>query len=73
MATVLEMYTAEEQLSVFLSFCGCKDSMQKAFIIKYFLITVGSICCVKRFSLDGKRFADGEEVDMEVRKWLRQQ
>jgi hypothetical protein len=41
---------------------------------------LGSVCCVKRFTAgsrnfhyDGKRFADDEEVEMEVRKWLRQQ
>jgi hypothetical protein len=47
--------------------------MQRIFIKKCFLLfTVGSVCCVKRFSLGGKRFAD-EEVETEVRKWLRQQ
>jgi hypothetical protein len=40
---------------------------------KCFLFTVGSICHVKRFHLGGKRFADDEEVETEVRKWLRQQ
>jgi hypothetical protein len=34
---------------------------------------VESVCCVKRFSLGGKRFADDEEVETEVRKRLRQQ
>jgi hypothetical protein len=34
---------------------------------------VGNVCRVKPFHLDGKRFADGEEVETEVRKWLRQQ
>jgi hypothetical protein len=34
---------------------------------------VGSVCRVKRFSLGGKRFANDEEVETEVRKWLRQQ
>jgi hypothetical protein len=43
------------------------------FIKKYFLCTVGSVFRVKRFSLGGKRFADDEEVETEVRKWLRQQ
>jgi hypothetical protein len=33
----------------------------------------GSAYRVKRFSLGGKRFADDEEVETEVRKWLRQQ
>jgi hypothetical protein len=47
--------------------------MQRIFMKKYFLFTVGSVCRVKRFSLGGKRFADGEEVETEVRKWRRQQ
>jgi hypothetical protein len=34
---------------------------------------VGSFCHVKRIRLGGKRFADDEEVETEVRKWLRQQ
>jgi hypothetical protein len=38
---------------------------------------VGSVCCIKRFhswvKKCGKRFADDEEVEMEVWKWLRQQ
>jgi hypothetical protein len=34
---------------------------------------VGSVCRVKRFHLGGKRFADEEEAETEVRKWLRQQ
>jgi hypothetical protein len=49
------------------------------FIKKCFLFTVGSVCSVKLFTtvsrncdLGGKRFAD-EEVETEVRKWLREQ
>jgi hypothetical protein len=34
---------------------------------------MGSDNCVRRFSLGGKRFADDEEVETEVREWLRQQ
>jgi hypothetical protein len=34
---------------------------------------VGSVCRVKWFHLGGKRFADDEEVETEMRKWLRQQ
>jgi hypothetical protein len=34
---------------------------------------LGSVCHVKRFHLGGKRFADDEEVETEVRKWLSQQ
>jgi hypothetical protein len=47
--------------------------MQRIFIKKCFLFTVGTVCHVKRFSLGGKRFADDEEVETQVRKWLRQQ
>jgi hypothetical protein len=47
--------------------------MQRIFIKKSFLYMVGSVCRVKHFSLGGKRFADDEEVEMEVLKWLRQQ
>jgi hypothetical protein len=75
MATVLEKYTTEEQRSV-VHFYGQKDSMQSIFIKKCFLFTVGNICRVKRFNWvekRGKRFADDEEVEKEVRKWLRQQ
>jgi hypothetical protein len=34
---------------------------------------LGSVCRVKRFHLCGKRFADDEEIETEVLKWLRQQ
>jgi hypothetical protein len=37
------------------------------FIKKCFLLTVGSVCHVKRFHLGGKRSADDEEVETEVR------
>jgi hypothetical protein len=47
--------------------------MQRIFIKKRFLFAVGSVCRVKRFSLGGKRFADDEEVETEVREWPRQQ
>jgi hypothetical protein len=33
----------------------------------------GSACSVKRFNLDGRYFADDEEIETEVRKWLRQE
>jgi hypothetical protein len=46
MAMVLECILPE--ISVLLCvFCGQKDSMQRILIKKYFLFTVGSICCVK--------------------------
>jgi hypothetical protein len=47
--------------------------MRRIFIKKCFLFTVGSVCRVKRFHLGSKLFADDEEVEKEVRKWLRQQ
>jgi hypothetical protein len=34
---------------------------------------VGSVRRVKRFTAGWKRFAGGEDVETEVRKWLRQQ
>jgi hypothetical protein len=48
-ATVLEEFSTEEQLSV-IHFCGQKDSMQKIFIMKCFLFSVGNVCRVKRFT-----------------------
>jgi hypothetical protein len=71
MAAVLECNT-EEQRSVVL-FCVQKDSFQRIFIKKCLLFTVGSVCCVSGSHLGGKHFADDEEVETEVRKWLRQQ
>jgi hypothetical protein len=50
MATVLGDCTTEEQRSVVCFFFGQKDSMQRIFIKKYFLFTVGSVCRVKRFT-----------------------
>jgi hypothetical protein len=34
---------------------------------------LGLICPLKRFHLRGKRFADDEDDETEMRKWLRQQ
>jgi hypothetical protein len=47
--------------------------MQRLFIKKCFLFTLGSVCRVKWFHLGGKCFADEEEAETEVRKWLRRQ
>jgi hypothetical protein len=69
MATMLEDFTTEEQRSI-VRFCGQKVSIQRIFIKKRFLFTVGSVCRLKWFHLGGKRFAD-EEIEMELRKWLR--
>jgi hypothetical protein len=70
--TLLEECITEENRSV-VRFCGQKDSMQRIFIKKYFLFMMGNVCRVKRLSLGGKRLADDEEVETDVRKWLRQQ
>jgi hypothetical protein len=42
--------------------------MQRIFIKKCFLFTVGSVCRVKRFTTGCKRMADDEEVETDVRK-----
>jgi hypothetical protein len=68
MATVLEECTTERQRSVV-----CILLAKRIFIKKSFLFTVGSVCRVKRFHLGGRSFADDEEVETEVWKWLRQQ
>jgi hypothetical protein len=51
--------------------------MQRPFIQKYFLFTVDPsdfhLFGPLRNDLCGKYFADYEEVETEVRKWLRQQ
>ena len=72
MATVFEVYAPEEQ-GPLVRFLWQKNSMQRIFIKKSFLFTVGSVCRVKRFTAGGKPFADDEEVETEVEKWLRQQ
>jgi hypothetical protein len=54
-ATLLEEYTTKEQRYVVL-FCGQKDSMQRIFIKKCFLFTVGSVCRVKRFTTRSRHF-----------------
>jgi hypothetical protein len=46
--------------------------VQRIFVKKCYLFTVGSVCYVKRFHLGGKRFAD-EKIETEERKGLRQQ
>jgi hypothetical protein len=73
MATVPEECTTEEQRSFVSFFYGQKDSKQRISINKYFMLTVGIVCRVKWFTTGSKIFADDEEVEREVRKWLRQQ
>jgi hypothetical protein len=50
-----------------------EDSMQRLFIKKYFLLTLGSVCRVKRFILGGKIFTNDEDVETEAQKRLRKQ
>jgi hypothetical protein len=52
--------------------CVQKDSMQRLFIKKCFLFTMGSVCRVKCFHLGRKRFAN-EEFETKLQKLLRQQ
>jgi hypothetical protein len=47
--------------------------MQRNFTKNYFLSMVGSVCRTKRFEAGWQIFADDEEVETEVRKWLREQ
>jgi hypothetical protein len=79
MATVLEEYSTEEQCSA-VQFLWAKDSMQRILIKKRFLFKEKSVCRVKRFAtgsrnchLIGKHFGVDEEIETELRKWLRQQ
>jgi hypothetical protein len=76
MTTVFEECTTEKQGSI-LRFCGQKDSMQSILIKKCSLVTLGSVCRVKRFATGlknvAKLFVYDEEVEKEVQIWLRQQ
>jgi hypothetical protein len=75
MATVFEECTTENRVSV-VRFCGQKDSIQRIFVKKCFLFTVGSVCRVKRFTT-GSRISlmdvrKSQMITDQVRKWLRQ-
>jgi hypothetical protein len=54
-------------------FLWAKELNAKDIHKEIFSFTVGSVCRVKRFTADGQRFANDEEVKTGVRKWLRQQ
>jgi hypothetical protein len=47
--------------------------VQRIFIKKCFLSTVGSVCGVKRFTTGSRNSLKDKEVETEMRKWLRQQ
>jgi hypothetical protein len=49
-------YTEEHRSVVLFFFCGQGNSMQRIFIKKYFLFTVGSVCGVKRFTAAWQTF-----------------
>jgi hypothetical protein len=51
-------------------FLWAKGLSAKIFMKKYYLFAVGSVCRVK-FTFGGKHFADDEEAETEVLKWLR--
>jgi hypothetical protein len=76
MATVLEEYITEEQRSV-VRFLWAKGLNAKDIHKEIFPVYGGK--CLSRKVVHiwvekrGKLFADDEEVEMEVRKWLRQQ
>jgi hypothetical protein len=72
MATVLECVLLKICVLLCVFFCGQEDSMQRIFIKKCFLFTVGSVCSVKQFSHGGKHLGDDEEVETEAPEWLRQ-
>jgi hypothetical protein len=58
-------------------FCGQKDSIQKIFMKKYFLFTVGSVCRVKRFTAGSRNTVEdvpkSQMMSDQVGKRLRQQ
>jgi hypothetical protein len=76
-ATVVEECCTEEQRSIVRLFYGRKDSMQRIFIRKCFLFTVGSDCCIKRFTTGSinslKYVRKSQMIPDRVRMWLRQQ
>jgi hypothetical protein len=65
MMTVLKGCTTVKQRSVVRFFLWTKGPDAKA---KCFLFTVGTVCCVKRFHLGDKHFADDEEFETQARK-----
>jgi hypothetical protein len=67
MSTVFEECTTKKHRSVVRFSVGLK-----IFTKKCFLFTVGTVCCVKQFSLGSTRSND-EEVETDMRNWLRQQ
>jgi hypothetical protein len=55
---------------------GKKDSMQRIFIKKRFLFTVGSVCRAKRFTTGSRnslKDVPKSQMSDQVRKWMRLQ
>jgi hypothetical protein len=71
MATVLEGYTAEEQC-YFVRFFWAKGLSVKDINKEMFHVYGGKFVVYSGSQLGSKRFADDEEVETEVWKWLRQ-
>jgi hypothetical protein len=77
MATVFEECATEEQRCVVLLFLWAKGLNVDSIHMKYLLFTVGSVCCVKRFTAGSRNsLKDVRKSQMmpdQLRKWLRQQ
>jgi hypothetical protein len=80
MTSAFDGCTTEEQSPV-VCFLPAKGLNARIFIKKCFLFTVGNVCPVKRFTTESRNSLKdvrktqmiNEEVETEVRKWLRQQ
>jgi hypothetical protein len=73
MATVLEGCTNEEQLPVVRFYFVDKRTQSKGYSLRNVSCSRWEVFVAQSGSqLGGNRFADAEEVETEVRKWLRQ-
>jgi hypothetical protein len=72
MATALEGCTIEDH-HFGLHLYGQKGSLQRIFMNKCFMFTVGSVCRVKRSTFRRRNIAYDGEVEMKARKRLRQE
>jgi hypothetical protein len=72
MPTMLKVYATEEQRSV-IRFLWAKGINAKDIHKEIFRVYCGKCLSRKAVHLCGKRFAEDEEVETEVLKWLRQQ
>jgi hypothetical protein len=72
METALEGVLLKSSVMLFV-FLWAKELNPKDFHENIFLFAVGGVCRVKQFTTGWKSFADDEEIEREVRKWLRQE